>query len=112
VTGPEHHREAERLVKLARERSMPPRTGPLRLDVGGDLRGTRSTPGDPELYDYEPTDRKVRSLLADAQVHATLALAAATAALGGATASTPSPQLPPPRHVTLRPDPGDDEDLP
>jgi len=89
---------------------MPPRTGPLRLDVGGDLRGTRSNPGDPELYDYEPTDRKVRSLLADAQVHATLALAAATHAL--ATASTPA-SAPPPRHVTLRPDPGgDDEDLP
>jgi hypothetical protein len=84
VTGPEHHREAERLVELARKAAVQQRPYDLplaRLDVGSDLPGKgrlRNTPDDDrDLYDHDPGNGKVRNLLAEAQVHATLALAAA-----------------------------------
>jgi hypothetical protein len=100
VTGPEHHREAERLIELAREAGIKREIAPTRITLGG---GAPRPPDYGKFYTDESSDPKVRSLLADAQVHATLALAAATVALGKATASPP-----PPRHVTLRPDPGDE----
>lgn len=78
MTGPEHHREAERLVELARAAGIKRKLGPTRLAVGGG----RVDPDDRELYTSESSDKKCRNLLADAQVHATLALAAATLALG------------------------------
>ena len=79
MTGPEHHREAERLVALARAAGIKRKPRPTCLAVGG---GGRVDPDDRELYANESSDKKCRNLLADAQVHATLALAAATLALG------------------------------
>ena len=78
MTGAEHYAAAERLLAW--------------------LDRTKPEDDHPRIDGHQP------HLIAAAQVHATLALAAATVALGGATASPP-----PPRHVTLRPDPGDDE---
>jgi hypothetical protein len=62
MTGPEHYREAERLIGMARESHHA------------------------DLYGHE-SDSQSALILADAQVHATLASAAATA-LGTARAET------------------------
>jgi hypothetical protein len=59
MTGPEHYAEAERLISLARR-----------------------DPGHGELYGN--SSRQLANILADAQVHATLAVAAATATPSGA----------------------------
>jgi hypothetical protein len=58
MTGPEHYTEAEKLITVAREQSNP-------NDLG--------------IYTYDDTLPDVGKLLADAQVHATLAAAAASA---------------------------------
>jgi hypothetical protein len=73
MTGPEHYAEAERLIAIAR---------------GG--------PGSRELYG--PSQQaQLALILADAQVHATLALAAATATTSGAWDAVTKP--PPPTIV-------------
>ena len=91
MTGPEHHREAERLIELAREAGIPgPRIPtPTRIKIGGgpDLPDYR------KLYAGEDSDPRCRNLLADAQVHALLAVAAALEApQAGRTAG---PVMPP-----------------
>jgi hypothetical protein len=58
MTGPEHYREAERLIAFARE---------------------ISNPHDAGIYSLDPSFARLSHVLADAQVHAALALAAATA---------------------------------
>lgn len=98
----------ERLVELARKAGIKREPGPTRLTVGG---GGRNVRDDRELYTDKSSDPKVRSLLADAQVHATLALAAATRAISGA--ATPGPQPAPPSRPPLelgRDDDGEDYD--
>jgi hypothetical protein len=94
VTGPEHHREAERLIELAREAGIqgPRIPTPTRFNIGGG-------PDLPDLPDYgkfyadESSDPKCRNLLADAQVHALLAVAAALEA--PQAGRTPGPATPP-----------------
>jgi len=68
--------EAERLIELARQADIqrPPAPAPGRIDVGAGLPGRTERR---ELYAQDPANEKVRNLLAGAQVHATLALAAA-----------------------------------
>ena len=56
MTGPEHFAEAERLIAMARNR-----------------------PGKGDLYDYYGDEPATTMILADAQVHATLAAVAAAA---------------------------------
>jgi hypothetical protein len=60
VTGPEHYKEAERLLELALSQRLQSLALSQRLQLGG------ASPGS-------------TAITADAQVHATLALAAATA---------------------------------
>jgi hypothetical protein len=60
MTGPEHYAEAERLIALA-----------------------RSMPGRRELYG-DSSQAQLALIVPDAQVHATLAVAAAAAPTGGA----------------------------
>lgn len=94
MTGPEHHREAERLIELAREAGIqgPGIPTPTRFNIGGG-------PDLPDLPDYakfyadESSDPKCRNLLADAQVHALLAVAAALEA--PQAGRTPGPVTPP-----------------
>ena len=94
MTGPEHHREAERLIELAREAGIqgPRIPTPTRFNIGGG-------PDLPDLPDYgkfytdESSDPKCRNLLADAQVHALLAVAAALEA--PQAGRTPGPATPP-----------------
>ncbi len=69
MTGPEHHLEAERLIAMARESHH------------ADLYGRH-------------TDTQSALILADAQVHATLALAAATITAGTTSASSQAPAEP------------------
>jgi hypothetical protein len=108
VTGDEHYREAERLVELARKAGIRREPGPTRLTIGG---GGRNVRDDRELYTDESSDPTVRSLLADAQVHATLALAAATRTISGASTSGPQPAPPPMPPLQLgRHDGGEDYD--
>jgi hypothetical protein len=69
VTGPEHYREAERLLAEAREAIAPkPKRSAYPLEPG--------QPTSAELYERN---------IAEAHVHATLALAAATALAATAT---------------------------
>jgi len=63
MTGPEHYREAERLIAMARKR-----------------------PSRGDLYDYCEDEPATTLILADAQVHATLAHVAATALSSAADA--------------------------
>jgi hypothetical protein len=72
MTGPEHYAEAERLIAMARR---PP--------TSEELYGSRQA--------------QLTLILADAQVHATLALAAATATTSGAWDAVTRP--PPPTIV-------------
>jgi hypothetical protein len=58
MTGPQHYAEAERLIAFGREK-------------GDSHRSVRSS--------ADPSPADLQSILADAQIHATLALAAATA---------------------------------
>jgi hypothetical protein len=74
VTGPEHYREAEHLIKLARDAGIKREITPTRVTLGG---GRPDLPDYGKLYTNEDSDPRCRNLLADAQVHALLALAAA-----------------------------------
>ena len=67
MTGPQHYAEAERLMAFADEK-------------GDSHRRTRSS--------ADPSAEDLQRILADAQIHATLALAAA-AALGTSAAEAP-----------------------
>lgn len=69
MTGAEHYAEAERLIELARYEANPPKLG---------SRVRRERPS-PRVYGGTFPDQ-VTLILADAQVHAILALAAATGA--------------------------------
>jgi hypothetical protein len=73
MTGLEHYAEAERLIAIA-----------------------RTDPGRPELY-CNSSQAQIAHILADAQVHATLAIAAATATASGAWDAVTKP--PPPTIV-------------
>lgn len=72
MTGTEHYAEAERLIEMARHEATPTRAYDKILE--------KKTP----LYGQRDVDRirleLAALMLADAQVHATLALAAATGA--------------------------------
>jgi hypothetical protein len=78
VTGPEHYQRAEQLlaeaIELIRFRQQPGRSAPADLPVRPqDAEERRRLSSDPGLADRS---------IAEAQVHATLALAAATAVAG------------------------------
>ena len=75
MTGPEHHQRAEQLLaeasQIIRVRQRPGQSGPADLPVRPeDMDERRRLSSDPGLPDRT---------IAEAQVHATLALAAATA---------------------------------
>lgn len=78
MNGPDHHREAEHLIKLAREAGIqgPRIPTPTRINIGGGP-DIPDIPDYGKLYTDEDSDPRCRNLLAEAQVHATLALAAA-----------------------------------
>ena len=78
MTGPEHYQRAEQLLteasELIRFRQQPGQSGPADLPVRPqDAEERRRLSSDPGLPDRS---------IAEAQVHATLALAAATAVAG------------------------------
>jgi hypothetical protein len=78
MTGPEHYQRAEQLLaeasELIRFRQQPGQSGPAYLPVRPqDAEERRRLSSDPGLPDRS---------IAEAQVHATLALAAATAVAG------------------------------
>ena len=78
MTGPEHYQRAEQLLteasELIRFRQQPGQSGPADLPVRPqDAEERRRLPSDPGLPDRS---------IAEAQVHATLTLAAATAVAG------------------------------
>jgi hypothetical protein len=78
VNGPDHHREAEYLIDLAHKAGIqrPRIPTPTRVTLGGVPR-VPDIPDYGKLYTDEDSDPRCRNLLAEAQVHATLALAAA-----------------------------------
>jgi hypothetical protein len=95
VTGPEHHRKAERLVGAAREAGKKFIPTPTRVTFGGGG-GLPDFPDYGKFYTNEDSDPRCRNLLADAQVHATLALAAATEAARSRPANADGPSSPDP----------------
>ena len=99
MNGPDHHSEAEHLIELAHEAGIqrPRIPTPTRIKIGGGP-GIPHIPDYGNLYTDEDSDPRCRNLLAEAQVHATLALAAA---LQG---STPRPEPASPE-AALTPEP-------
>lgn len=73
MTGPEHYREAERLVRLVT----------VRTDPGHDGGGHQDSRDSDVVFAHDD------DILAAAQVHAMLALAAATALFGSGEAGQP-----------------------
>jgi hypothetical protein len=97
VNGPDHHREAEHLIELAREAGIqgPRIPTPTRINIGGGP-ALRDIPDYGKLYTDEDSDPRCRNLLAGAQVHATLALAAALQEPGPDRTSRPAAASPRP----------------
>ena len=70
MTGPEHYKQAEKLIAAL-----------------GDLRDTMR---DAEIAEASSCALAINGVIAEAQVHATLALAAATVVVGGLTEANTS----------------------
>jgi hypothetical protein len=95
VNGPDHHREAEHLIKLAHEAGIqrPRIPTPTRINIGGGPE-LPDIPDYGKLYTDEDSDPRCRNLLAEAQVHATLAMAAALQESRPDRTSRPKPASP------------------
>jgi len=106
VNGPDHHSEAEHLIELAHEAGIqrPRIPTPTRIKIGGGP----DIPDYGKLYTDEDSDPRCRNLLAEAQVHATLALAAALQKSQPDRTSRPAAATPRPETPTLPHDPDSD----